>query len=69
LRSRIHWIKEGDANTKLFHMHARYRKRKNFVAKLISGSAIFTDHEDKASLVDEFYSDLLGSSSDRSLTI
>lgn len=28
-RSRIHWLKDGDANTMLFHMHARYTKRKN----------------------------------------
>jgi hypothetical protein len=30
LRSRISWLSEGDANTKLFHMHARFRK-KNFI--------------------------------------
>jgi hypothetical protein len=27
IRSRINWLKDGDANTKLFHMHARYRKK------------------------------------------
>jgi hypothetical protein len=36
LRSRIGWLQEGDANTRLFHMHARHRKRKNFIAKLWS---------------------------------
>jgi hypothetical protein len=37
LRSRISWLKEGDANTKLFHLHARHHKRKNFVARLVDG--------------------------------
>jgi hypothetical protein len=65
LRSRINWLKDGDANTKLFHMHARYRKRKNFIPRLLSGSNICTDHGEKASLVDDFYNKLLGSRVDR----
>jgi hypothetical protein len=34
--SRISWLQEGDANTKLFHLHAWHRKRKNFITKLTS---------------------------------
>jgi hypothetical protein len=34
LRSRITRLREGDANTSLFHSQTRYRKRKNFFAKL-----------------------------------
>jgi len=37
LRSRINWLKDGDANTRLFHQHARYRKKKNFIPKLHVG--------------------------------
>jgi hypothetical protein len=69
LRSRISWIKEGDANSKLFHMHARHRQRKNFVAKIVSGVNTFTDHGEKARVVDEFYFKLLGCKADRSLTV
>jgi hypothetical protein len=69
LRSRISWLKEGDANTKLFHLHARHRKRKNFVAKLVDGDRIVTGHEDKASLIHQFYSNLMGSCLDWDQTI
>jgi hypothetical protein len=60
LRSRISWIKEGDANSKLFHMHARHRIRKNFVAKIVSGNDTFIDQDEKAKAVDEFYYKLFG---------
>jgi hypothetical protein len=60
LRSRISWLREGDANTKLFHLHARHRKRKNFIAKIIDGERICTSHEDKAAVIDEFFENLLG---------
>ena len=35
LRSRIRHLKEGDANTALFHRQAGFRKQKNFVPKLL----------------------------------
>lgn len=31
-RSRIGWLAEGDANTALFHLHAKHRKWKNFIS-------------------------------------
>jgi hypothetical protein len=69
LRSRIGWLKEGDANTRLFHRHARYRKKKNFIAKLKEGDNILTNHEEKAAAIFDFYSNLIGEDSDRSRTI
>jgi hypothetical protein len=69
LRSTVHWLKEGDVNMKLFHQYARYRKKKNFVAKLNSEGNSFTEHNDKAKLVHEYYSSLLGCCLDRSASI
>ncbi|XP_020405790.1 uncharacterized protein [Zea mays] len=60
LRSRISWLKEGDANTRFFHIHARHRKRKNFVAMLVDGDRILTNHCEKAAAVDQFYTNLIG---------
>jgi hypothetical protein len=68
-RSRIGWRKEGDANTKLFHMHAQHRKRKNFIGKLTSQGEVFTSHEDKANFVQEFYGSLLCSRLNREHSI
>lgn len=65
LRARISWLKDGDANTKLFHLHARHRKRKIFVACLVDGEQILISHEEKAACVDQFYTNLLGNSTDR----
>ena len=65
LRSRINWLKDGDANTKLFQLHARHRKRKNFIGKLVSEDQIYTNHADKASIIDDFYNSLLGTRVDR----
>jgi hypothetical protein len=71
LRARISWLRDGDANTKLFHLHARQRKRKNFVARLVDGNQILTNHIGKAECIDLFYTNLLGTSepSERSIRL
>jgi mannosylglycoprotein endo-beta-mannosidase len=69
LRSRINWLRDGDANTKLFHLHARHRKRKNFIGKIVVGDQICTSHEDKAAAIDDFYENLLGQCTAREYTI
>ena len=69
VRSRINWLQDGDANTRLFHMHARHRKRKNFIASLREGDQILSSHEEKAAAIFEFYSNLIGADSDRDRTI
>lgn len=69
LRSRIDWIREGDANTNLFHLHARHRKRKNFIPKLVVDNQVFTKQEDKAQAVFDFYNNLLGTAENRDFSI
>ena len=69
LRSRIGWLKEGDANTRLFHQHARYRKKKNFIPKLHEGDQVITKHEEKAAVVLDFYDNLIGTECARERTI
>jgi hypothetical protein len=51
LRSHLNWLKEGDANTTYFQHHARYRKCKNFMAKIRVEDRIITDQEEKKEAV------------------
>jgi hypothetical protein len=61
----ILWPSEGDANTELFHLCAKHRRRKNFITKLITEEGeVFTNHEDKKKIILDFYSKLLGESVD-----
>jgi hypothetical protein len=39
-------LKEGDANTKYFHMKINARRRKNFILRLKKGSGWVTKHKD-----------------------
>jgi hypothetical protein len=68
-RSRIAWLKDGDANTKLFYSWSRYRKRKNFIARIHDGEQLVTSHSDKAEVLRSFYSDLIGTGQQRSRTV
>lgn len=61
-------LREGDANTELFHLHARHR-RKNFIGKILDGDQVLTTHEDKERVIYNFYNGLLGTSVHRERTI
>jgi hypothetical protein len=62
-------LKDGDANTRMFHMHARHRKRKNFIAKLKTEDRVLIGHEEKAEAILDFYSKLIGSDDNQNRTI
>jgi exonuclease III len=68
-RSRLNWLKEGDTNTAYFQHHARYRKKKNFMAKLKVADRVLTDQEEKKQAVWDFYNNLLGMSGQREFTL
>jgi hypothetical protein len=50
-------------------MHARHRKKKNFIAKLRVDDRFITTHEEKANEILEFYTNLIGTDCDRERTI
>jgi hypothetical protein len=50
-RSRMIWIKEGDANSKLFHLRANGRRRKNHIPSLNGINGVVSEHNAKASII------------------
>lgn len=59
----------GDANTEFFHLHARHRTRRNFIAQLHDHDRVVTSHDDKVAFLHCFYSNLLGSREERENTL
>lgn len=57
--SRITYLKEGDANTKFFHLKANGRKRKNFIQRLSNGSTWACKHEDKQNIIEEHFQTIM----------
>jgi hypothetical protein len=68
-RSRLTWIKLGDANNRLFHLRANSRRRKNFIASLTVQTRTLTSHHDKATQLFNHYSSVLGTCKDRSAAL
>lgn len=64
-RSRLKWIKEGDANTKLFQAVANGRRSKNFIPHIKCGDEIITDQTRKEEVFFQAYERLLGSAQER----
>ncbi|WVZ53725.1 hypothetical protein U9M48_004630 [Paspalum notatum var. saurae] len=68
LRSRVLYLQEGDANTTFFHQHARYRKKKKFIAKFINEGQTIVSQQKKLETATVFYDTLLGTAEDREFT-
>ncbi len=62
-RSRVQWLKEGDANTRFFHRNACLRKSRNTITQLSDGSLIFSGHLSLANHLHSFFCPLLGTAS------
>jgi hypothetical protein len=52
-RSRVRWLQEGDANTKLFHAVANGRRIKNYIPVVRVGDETATTQERKNELFTE----------------
>ncbi|XP_066360901.1 uncharacterized protein [Miscanthus floridulus] len=60
-RSKVAWVREGDAGTKLFHAHATVRHRRNTIASLLDDNNIpITEHNQKAELIWDAFKQRLG---------
>jgi hypothetical protein len=58
--SRISYLREGDANTKFFHLRIISRRRKNHIQRLKHNDGWSATHEDKEKLVFDHFSQALG---------
>ncbi|KAM0855649.1 hypothetical protein ACQ4PT_049622 [Festuca glaucescens] len=68
-RSRVTWVGATHANTKLFHLKANGRRRKNFIPVIQTGSAHLTTEEDKHEELFQHFKESIGSPHRRTHTL
>jgi hypothetical protein len=68
-RSRLTFLKEGDASSKLFHLQACHHDHKSFIDRLHHQGATVVHELEKAHVVFDHFNAILGSSVERSCTL
>jgi hypothetical protein len=59
-RSRFLWLKEGDCNSKFFHIKASARRRKSFIPSTTVGDVTTVDQEMKKQAIWQHFNNLIG---------
>ncbi len=59
-RSRVQWLKAGDANTRFFHLKANARRSNKFISRLVAGPSVLSDHASLAAFLFDFFQLQLG---------
>ena len=65
--SRITNLKEGDANTRFFHLKANARRRKNHIQRFQANGGWAVTHEEKAVVVNDYFGSVLAAPPARTL--
>jgi hypothetical protein len=68
-RSRMRWLRDGDANSKLFHSVANGRKARNFIPSVQVGNTLITDQIGKENAFYNAYRSCLALSKSESLIL
>jgi hypothetical protein len=68
-RSRPTFLKEGDTNTKFFHLHACHQGCKSFIDHLLHQGATVVHESEKAQLVFDHFDAILGATVDCMATL
>jgi hypothetical protein len=59
-RSCVRFLREGDANTRFFHLQACHRKRKNYIPTFEHDGLSLSDEEAKADAIFDYFHGILG---------
>jgi hypothetical protein len=57
--ARISHIREGDANTRFFHLRANGRRRKNYIQQLRQGNSWAFTHQDKQQILQRHFESVM----------
>ncbi|KAM0889935.1 hypothetical protein ACQ4PT_027390 [Festuca glaucescens] len=68
-RSRINWLKEGEANSKKIHLHANHHRRKNFISQIRHNDTLLVDQKLIEEAFTSHFEEAFGAPPDRAFSL